>query len=406
MRHRPTIAIVFGTRPEAIKLAPVIFELRRHSEDFETLLISTAQHRQMLDQVLNIFGIAPDIDLNLMTHNQSLAGITCRVLQSVDELLATRAVDLLMVQGDTTSAFAAALAAFYRKVPVAHVEAGLRSRDIFNPYPEEVNRRLAGVATQLHFAPTPLARENLLQEAVDAAQVIVTGNTVVDSARMLLERGALEKPLPAGVPDDGSRLVLLTSHRRESWGTELEQICDAVAELAASFDDVRIVYPVHMNPNVRLTVEERLAGVQRVHLTEPLDYFQFMSLLRRSYLVLTDSGGVQEEAPSFGKPVLVLRKVTERPEASLLGLSIIVGTSRRRIVEEASRLLSDRPAYQAMADAENPYGDGRAAQRIAEALRRWWRGEQPLLSEEEQFGASAQPAPVIAAPEQLEEAAA
>ncbi len=406
MRRRPTIAIVFGTRPEAIKLAPVIFELQRRRDDFETLLISTAQHRQMLDQVLNIFGIAPDIDLNLMTHNQSLAGITCRVLQSVDELLANRRVDLLMVQGDTTSAFAAALGAFYRKVPVAHVEAGLRSRDIFNPYPEEVNRRLAGVATQLHFAPTPLARENLLQEAVDAAQVMVTGNTVVDSARMLLERGALDQPLPAGVPEDGSRLVLLTSHRRESWGTELEQICDAVAELAARFNDVRIVYPVHMNPNVRGTVEERLAGVQRVHLTEPLDYFQFMSLLRRSYLVLTDSGGVQEEAPSFGKPVLVLRKVTERPEASLLGLSIIVGTSRERIVEEASRLLSNGAAYRAMADAENPYGDGRAAQRIAEALRRWWRGEQPLLAEEEQFGGAARREPAVDAPEQLEEAAA
>ena len=405
MSKLPTIGIVFGTRPEAIKLAPVIFELQRRRDEFQTLLISTAQHRQMLDQVLNIFGIAPDVDLNLMTHNQSLAGITCRVIEAVDALLGERKLDLLMVQGDTTSAFAAALAAFYRKVPVAHVEAGLRSKDIFNPYPEEVNRRLAGVATQLHFAPTPLARENLLAEAVDAAQVMVTGNTVVDSARLLMERGALDQPLPAGVPDDGSRLVLLTSHRRESWGTELEQICDAVAELAASFGDIRIVYPVHMNPNVRRTVDERLTGMDRIHLIEPLDYFHFMSLLRRSYLVLTDSGGVQEEAPSFGKPVLVLRKVTERPEASLMGLSVIVGTSRERIVEEAARLLTDGAAYRAMSEAENPYGDGRAAARIADALGHWWRGERPLLEEEEQFGAAVEVAAPLE-PEQLEEAAA
>jgi UDP-N-acetylglucosamine 2-epimerase (non-hydrolysing) len=386
MRNRPTIAIVFGTRPEAIKLAPVIFELQRRSEEFQTLLVSTAQHRQMLDQVLNIFGITPDVDLDLMTHNQSLAGITCRVIEAVDKLLAEHAVDCLLVQGDTTSAFAAALAAFYRKVPVGHVEAGLRSHDIFNPYPEEVNRRLAGVTTHMHFAPTPLARQNLLREAVDGAQVVVTGNTVVDAARILMQRGALDQPLPAGVPDDDSRLVLLTSHRRESWGTELEQICDAVAELVSRFGDIRVVYPVHLNPNVRSTVGERLTGIDRVHLVEPLDYLQFMSLLRRSHLILTDSGGVQEEAPSFGKPVLVLRKVTERPEASLMGLSVIVGTSRERIVEEASRLLTDGAAYRAMAEAENPYGDGRAAARIADALARWWRGEQPLLAAEEQFG--------------------
>src|SRR5437588_1581546 len=341
MRTPPTIGIVFGTRPEAIKLAPVIFELRRRPDEFQLALISTAQHRHMLDQVLDIFEITPDVDLDLMTPNQTLAGITCRVLQAMDELLQQRPLDCLMVQGDTTTAFAAALAAFYRKVPVAHVEAGLRSRDIFNPYPEEVNRRLAAVTTQLHFAPTPLARENLVAESIDPHQIVVTGNTVVDAAQMLVERGLVDQALPAGVPDDGRRIVLLTSHRRESWGKELEQICDAVADIAGRFDDVRIVYPVHMNPNVRRTVEERLAGIDRVHLTEPLDYFQFLSLLRRSYLVLTDSGGVQEEAPTFGKPVLVLRKVTERPEASMMGLSKIVGTSRERIVEEASLLLSD-----------------------------------------------------------------
>src|SRR5437588_2524426 len=373
MRTPPTIGIVFGTRPEAIKLAPVIFELRRRPDEFQLALISTAQHRHMLDQVLDIFEITPDVDLDLMTPNQTLAGITCRVLQAMDELLQQRPLDCLMVQGDTTTAFAAALAAFYRKVPVAHVEAGLRSRDIFNPYPEEVNRRLASVTTHLHFAPTQLARENLLAEAVEAERIVVTGNTVVDAQHILVERGAADQPLPAGVPDDGKRIVLLTSHRRESWGTELQNVCDAVLDLVERFDDIRIVYPVHMNPNVRDTVQTRLGNVDRVHLTAPLDYFAFLSLLRRSYLILTDSGGVQEEAPTFGKPVLVLRKVTERPEASMAGLSIIVGTSRERIVTEASRLLSDAVAYRAMSEAENPYGDGRAAARIAESLARWWR---------------------------------
>ncbi len=385
MHKRPVIGVVFGTRPEAIKLAPVIFELKNRSDEFEPVLISTAQHRQMLDQVMNVFGIEPDIDLNLMTHNQPLSGIAARVLEEVDRVLQSRPFDLLMVQGDTTTAFAAALAAFFRKVPVAHVEAGLRSRDLLNPFPEEANRRLAGVVTELHFAPTGLARENLLGEGVNPENVFVTGNTVVDAARILVERGVADQPLPAGIPDDGSRLVLMTSHRRESWGPELENICLAVLDLVERFPDVRVVYPVHLNPNVRGTVNSLLQGVDRVHLTEPMDYFGFLSMLRRSYLVLTDSGGVQEEAPTFGKPVLVLRKVTERPEASMRGLSVIVGTSRERIVEEASLLLSDREVYRRMSEAASPYGDGRASERIVKAIGRWHRGQQPALEEFDQF---------------------
>jgi UDP-N-acetylglucosamine 2-epimerase (non-hydrolysing) len=390
MPTRPLIGIVFGTRPEAIKVAPVIFELQRRRREFDVLLISTAQHRQMLDQVLNIFEITPDLDLDLMTANQTLTDVTCRVLQSMDKLLAKHPLDCLMVQGDTTTAFAAALAAFYRQIPVAHIEAGLRSRDLQNPYPEEANRRLAGVVTSLHFAPTTLARNNLLDEGVEAEQVVVTGNTVVDALQILVERGITERPLPQGVPDDGKRIVLVTSHRRESWGRELENTCNAIRDLVETFDDIRVVYPVHMNPNVRRTVDANLAGVERVHLIPPLDYFQFLPLLRRSHLVLTDSGGVQEESPSFGKPVLVLRKVTERPEAAQRGLSVIVGTSRARIVSEASRLLSDRDAYRSMSEADNPYGDGRAAVRIADALARWWRDERPLLRAEDEFGAAAE----------------
>lgn len=389
MHKRPVIGVVFGTRPEAIKLAPVIFELKNHGE-FEPVLISTAQHRQMLDQVMNVFGIQPDIDLNLMTHNQPLSGIAARVLEAMDGVLQSRQFDLLIVQGDTTTAFAAALAAFFRKIPVAHVEAGLRSRDLLNPFPEEANRRLASVVTQFHFAPTTLARENLLGEGVNSESVFVTGNTVVDAARILVERGVADQALPAGIPDDGSRLILMTSHRRESWGPELENICLAVRDLVEQFPDVRVVYPVHLNPNVRGTVNTLLQGIDRVHLTEPMDYFGFLSMLRRSYLVLTDSGGVQEEAPTFGKPVLVLRKVTERPEASLRGLSVIVGTSRKRIVEEASSLLSQPEVYRRMSEAASPYGDGLASDRIVKAIGRWFRGEQPVLDELEQFDVAAE----------------
>ncbi|HLY99668.1 MAG TPA: UDP-N-acetylglucosamine 2-epimerase (non-hydrolyzing) [Candidatus Angelobacter sp.] len=388
MNKHCVVGVVFGTRPEAIKLAPVIFELQRRTE-FEPVVIATSQHRQMLDQVLEVFRIRPNADLDLMQPNQSLNGITCRVLQATDAALQSLSPDCLLIQGDTTTAFATALSAFYRRIPVAHVEAGLRSHDIFNPWPEEVNRRLAGVVTELHMAPTPLARENLLAEGISPEKIVVTGNTVVDSVQMLLRMGALDELPPPGVPCDNSRIVLITSHRRESWGTELENICGAIRDLVQRFDDVRVIYPVHMNPNVRNPVMAQLGGMDRVHLVPPLDYFQFLSLLRRSYLVLTDSGGVQEEAPTFGKPVLVLRKVTERPEASMMGLSRVIGTSREAIREEASLLLSDREAWRAMSEGENPYGDGRAAARIVEALARWRQGIKPVLEEWQQFRGTA-----------------
>ena len=379
------VGIVFGTRPDAIKMAPVILELRQHPDEFETVAISTGQHRQMLDQVLQAFDVSADIELDVMRHNQSLSELTRRILEAMDKLLTDNPLDCLLVQGDTTTAFAAALAAFYKKVRVAHVEAGLRSGDIFQPWPEEANRRLAGVVTQLHFAPTPLARENLLAESVPSNEVVVTGNTIVDAVERLQEMHTIEHPLPEGVPNDGSQMVLVTSHRRESWGTELQNICDALVQLVERFPKIRVVYPVHLNPNVCSTVQARLGNRDRVHLIPPVDYFQFLSLLRRCYLVLTDSGGVQEEAPIFHKPALVLRKVTERPEAAQMGMAKIVGTSREVIVREASRLLSNPFAYQTMASGECPYGDGLAAARIATALSRWLDGEQPALTEAEQF---------------------
>jgi UDP-N-acetylglucosamine 2-epimerase (non-hydrolysing) len=379
------IGVVFGTRPDAIKMAPVVLEFRKRPREFNPVVISTGQHRQMLDQVLEVFDFGADIELDLMQQNQTLNGLTCRILAAMDKVLADNQLDCLLVQGDTTTAFATAVAGFYRKVPVAHVEAGLRSRNIFQPWPEEVNRRLAAVVTQLHFAPTPLARDNLLAEAVPAEDLIVTGNTIVDSVERLMQMGAIDNHLPEGVPEDGARLVLVTSHRRESWGAELENICGSIVELMERFPEIRVVYPVHLNPNVRNTVAAKLSGLERVHLIPPVDYLRFLSLLRRSYLVLTDSGGVQEEAPVFHKPVLVLRKVTERPEASWMGMAKVVGTGREAIVREASRLLSNEFAYEAMTAGECPYGDGRAAARIATALSRWLEGDQPVLNPWEQF---------------------
>lgn len=382
---RKRIGIVFGTRPDAIKMAPVVFELRKQPGEFEPVVISTGQHRQMLDQVLDVFDVKADIELDVMRHNQSLAGLTCRIVTAMDALLEQTPLDCLVVQGDTTTAFASSLAAFYRKVPVAHVEAGLRSRDLFQPWPEEANRRLTAVVAQLHFAPTPLSRDNLLAEAVPVNDVVVTGNTIVDSVEHLLRMQVIDCPLPEGVPNDGSPFILTTSHRRESWGVELENICNALLDLVETFPQVRVIYPVHLNPNVSTTVGLMLGNRDRVHLIPPVDYFQFLSLLRRCHLVLTDSGGVQEEAPIFHKPVLVLRKVTERPEASMIGMAKVVGTSREVIVREASRLLNDEFAYQKMAAGDCPYGDGHAAARITMALSRWLAGEEPVLHDSEQF---------------------
>ena len=393
---RKRLGIVFGTRPDAIKMAPIVFELQKHAGEFDPVVISTGQHRQMLDQVLEVFDVKPEIELDVMRNDQSLSGLSCRILAAMDALLAEKPLDCVLVQGDTTTAFAASLASFYRKVPVAHVEAGLRSGDIFQPWPEEANRRLTAVMAQLHFAPTALSRDNLLAEGVAANDVVVTGNTVVDSVEHLLQMQAIDYPLPEGVPDDGSRLILVTSHRRESWGTELENICNSILELVETYPQIRVVYPVHLNPNVSNTVGALLGRRERIHLVPPVDYLQFLSLLRRCYIVLTDSGGVQEEAPIFHKPVLVLRKITERPEASRMGMAKVVGTSREVIVREASRLLSSDFAYQTMAAGDCPYGDGQAAARITMALSRWLAGEDPLLDHSEQFQGAGSKEQVVA----------
>lgn len=385
MARRLSVAVVIGTRPEAIKMAPVIYQLKKREREFKCVVISTAQHRHMLDQVLEVFDIRLDIDLNLMCPNQSLNRLAAKIFEAVDGALTQVSPDFLLVQGDTTTAFAAAVAAFHLKIPVGHVEAGLRSRDLSNPFPEEANRRLVSVVAKLHFAPTSLAMDNLLEAGVPRKNIALTGNTVVDAVEMFLGMSTIEdSPLP-GLPLNGDRILLVTSHRRESWGTDLENICSSLVELTEAFPDVRVVYPVHMNPNVRNTVEAMLGGRDRIHLTAPLDYLTFARLMRRCHLILTDSGGVQEEAPAFHKPVLVLRKVTERPEASLMGLSKVVGTSREKIVREASRLLADPKAYETMRDGENPYGDGRAAERILDAISRYFAGISPPLEETEEF---------------------
>src|ERR1700716_1425996 len=385
---------VLGTRPEAIKLALVIHELRRRSEEFEAAVVHTGQHRTMLDHALQLFKIKPDFDLDVMRPNQTLSSLTGRVIDTVENACHRFGPHLVLVQGDTTTAFASALAAYYCKIPVGHVEAGLRSHDIYNPFPEEANRRIVSVVTEIHFAPTAVSRDALLAEGVSAAKIVVTGNTVVDALRGL---GNLphswENPPLAHIPADGKRLMLVTSHRRESWGADQENLCLALKDLVNRHPDIRVIYPVHMNPNVRSTIYALLDGIDRIHLTEPLDYLTFVSLLRRCFMVLTDSGGIQEEAPTFHKPVLVLRKLTERPEASQFGMAKIIGMSREGIFNETNRLLNDVDAYQDMSEGSNPYGDGHSSQRIVEAICRWHQKKTPLLAPDKQFKLPARPFP-------------
>jgi UDP-N-acetylglucosamine 2-epimerase (non-hydrolysing) len=376
------VIAVLGTRPEAIKLALVIDDLRRRSPEFEMAVVYTGQHRTMLDH----FKIKPDFDLDVMRPNQTLSMLTCRVVDTVENACHRFKPNMVLVQGDTTTAFGAALAAYYCKIPVGHIEAGLRSHDIYNPFPEEANRRLVSVVTEIHFAPTALSRDALLAEGVPAAKIVVTGNTVVDALRGLSQQPHSWENTPlAGIPADDSRLLLVTSHRRESWGSDQENMCLALKDLVNRHLDIRVIYPVHMNPNVRSTINRLLSGIDRIHLTEPLDYITFVSLLRRCFLVLTDSGGIQEEAPTFHKPVLVLRKVTERPEASQFGMAKIIGMSREGILRETERLLSDTEEYKQMSEGENPYGDGRASERIVETITRWHLGKTPLLDPDKEF---------------------
>lgn len=361
------VLVVFGTRPEAIKMAPVIKELNKVA-DIKAPVMVTAQHREMLDQVLNLFNIKPDYDLNLMRDKQDLYSITCGVLNGVREVLEKEKPDLVMVHGDTTTTFAASLAAYYQRIPIAHVEAGLRTRNKYSPYPEEINRSLTARLADLHFAPTDINRENLLAESIGELKIWVTGNTVIDALMQTVNPDYKFNGDLSGI-DLNRRIVLVTTHRRENWGTRMERVYEALLDLINDFDDIEIVFPVHKNPVVRDIAQSMLKNQERIHLIEPLDYEPFANLMNLSYLILTDSGGLQEEAPALGKPVLVLRDTTERPEAVKAGTVKIVGTTRERIYKEAANLLSNELEYHKMARAVNPYGDGKASIRIVNVIK-------------------------------------
>ncbi|MBE0613513.1 MAG: UDP-N-acetylglucosamine 2-epimerase (non-hydrolyzing) [Burkholderiales bacterium] len=371
--------LVFGTRPEAIKMAPLYHALKRYPREFHTLVCVTAQHRQMLDQVLKVFEITTDIDLDLMKQGQDLFDVTSSVLLGMRGVLREHTPDALLVHGDTTTTLAAAIAGFYSDIPVGHVEAGLRTHDMHAPFPEEFNRQVATKVTRWHFAPTAFSRKNLLLEGVDEASVTVTGNTVIDALLWVLDRiesdpvrrKAVASFLSESLPFDWARqrFVLITGHRRENFGDGFLQICHALRDLAALYPDVHFVYPVHLNPNVQVPVNGILESLTNVHLIAPLEYEPFVYLLKHSYIVLTDSGGIQEEAPSLGKPVLVMRDVTERPEAIEAKTVRLVGANRDRIVASITELLDSEASYKVMARAHNPYGDGKAAERIISVLR-------------------------------------
>jgi len=366
---------VFGTRPEAIKLCPVILYMKQRPERFAVRVVVTAQHRQMLDRVLAAFEVVPDRDLNVMTPGQTLSGLSSRILASLESVYSDERPDIVYVQGDTTTTFCGALAAFYARIPVGHIEAGLRTGDLAEPFPEEMNRVLTGRLAAIHFAATEGARQNLLREDVSPESVFVTGNSGIDAVLYMRDR-LLSGELTGGdwqFPGSGKRLILVTAHRRESFGEGFDNICRALARLAQR-EDVEIVYPVHRNPNVLGPVQRYLANVPNIHLLDPLDYIPFVDLMQRAYLLLTDSGGIQEEAPSLGKPVIVMREKTERPEAVDAGTVRLAGTSEDRIVAEVVRLLDDEAAYKTMARVHNPYGDGHASERIADATGAFFAG--------------------------------
>lgn len=368
------ILLVFGTRPEAIKMAPLALQLKQQN-DFECKVCVTGQHRQMLDQVLVLFQLSPDFDLNLMKQGQTLSDITSGVLTGLGQVFEEWRPDLVLVHGDTATTFAASLAAYYHKIKIGHVEAGLRTGDLYSPWPEEANRQLTGVLTNYHFAPTQSSYENLIKENVQPEQIVITGNTVIDA--LLQVRNKVEYDLDLiqqfqqtfDFLDPNKRMLLVTGHRRENFGQGFLNICQALAQLAHKYEDLQIVYPVHLNPNVQEPVHQLLSQINNVFLIAPQDYLPFVYLMNRSDLILTDSGGIQEEAPSLGKPVLVMRDTTERPEAVDAGTVKLVGTDTDRIVNEVSTLLDDRNRYQCMAEAHNPYGDGAACQRIITFLR-------------------------------------
>ena len=379
-----TVMLVFGTRPEAIKMAPLVMEFKKYEEDFKTVVCVTGQHREMLDQVLDIFGIRPDYDLNIMKQGQDLYGVTCRVLMGMRDVLTEVRPDVVLVHGDTTTSTAAALAAFYQQIPVGHVEAGLRTYNIYSPWPEEMNRQLTGRIATYDFAPTPLSRQHLLDEHVDDSKITVTGNTVIDALLWAVDRMKSDTKLSKTLVEtvwragydaqrlDGSRrLVLITGHRRENFGRGMEQMCSAIRDLALKYREVDFVYPMHLNPNVRKAIHEVVGstGPDNLFFIEPLEYLSFVYMMEKSHIVLTDSGGIQEEAPGLGKPVLVMRDTTERPEAVEAGTVRLVGADYDAIVANVCDLLDHPDAYEQMSKAVNPYGDGKACGRIVNALK-------------------------------------
>jgi len=373
LKKKIKILVCLGTRPEGIKLAPVIELLKKKSENFEFRICSTGQHKEMLEQVFNFFGIKPDYDLGLMTENQSLGNISSRILDNMSKVLDDADPDVILIQGDTTTAFLTALAGFYRKIKVGHVEAGLRTYDKYNPFPEEVNRQLISRVTDFHFAPTRSALDNLLSEGIDRKNIIVTGNTIVDAIlwsikKISKNKSNLEKEEPFRSLDKGKKIILVTMHRRESFGKDIENVCSALKAISARYDDVRILYPVHLNPNVRKPVFEMLGKTGNIKLIDPLDYESFLWLMKKSYFIITDSGGVQEEAPTLKKPVLVIRKKTERMESVNCGISKMVGTDTKNILENVSKILDNEENYRKMISEMNPYGDGHASEKILDFL--------------------------------------
>ena len=361
------VALIFGTRPEAVKMAPVYLALKNSS--LRPVVIATAQHREMLDQVLSLFGIKPDFDLNIMQQRQSLSGLTSRLIEKLDEIYLQNKFDATLVQGDTTSTFAGALVSFYHKIPVGHVEAGLRTANVYDPFPEEVNRRLNGVISTYHYPPTEKSKLNLLKEGVPEENMLVTGNTVIDALLWVTSnKSRLTSSFREALGVEGDDYILVTMHRRENWGRPMQEVMKAIKDVLNEFPRMKVVFPVHLNPAVREVVYPELEEHDRVVLTDPLDYLPFVSLMEKSKLILTDSGGIQEEAPALGKPTLVLRRTTERPEAIEAGTAKLVGTSREAVFMETMRLLSDSREYERMAKARNPFGDGTASKRISDHL--------------------------------------
>lgn len=365
MNKRIRIMTIFGTRPEAIKMAPLVLELNRRSEEFESIVTVTAQHREMLDQVLEVFGIVPDYDLNIMKRQQSLAQITTRVLEGLDKLMKETKPDIVLVHGDTSTTFAASLAAYYNKIAVGHVEAGLRTWDKYSPFPEEVNRQLTTVLADLHFSPTEKSKQNLLLENIPSERIFVTGNTAIDALKTTVD-ASYSSPILQSLGD--KRLVLMTAHRRENLGSNMAQMFRAIKRLVETHDDIQVIYPVHLNPVVQEAANDILGNDDRIQLIEPLGVVDFHNFASKAYLILTDSGGVQEEAPSLGVPVLVLRDTTERPEGIEAGTLKLVGTDEDTIYNVANELLSDKEAHDNMAKSSNPYGDGEASRKIANEI--------------------------------------